>query len=372
MSLQEACRVAIRRILRKNAEIENPTLGQRHRQPRPKRPRRARQNRLNIMPMSMGMMILSQFDDIRDEDGEEGEGREAEDDEALSSDEEMGLGRRRRMEEDEDEDDEVDRMPDLLQQMRTMRRIMRHVRNEPSTRVSQSSIEDEGLGEDLPEEGEENGRASNGHAESQDHLLMNGHLNDDNQNVCRDTSSSNSSDDGDMDMMNESGEVMGAIPITPSRQRYSSNTSTSTSCTSGVGTCSSVEEPPEMDYIQELEDEEDLQRDGTATDQANGHSPGNSSRYHSCSEALEEEDEDDDSSREMCQYLGPHLSYQVPIIQRHDDEPDCMDLGDDEGRVDPPPEFEGPKVTYRSCMQEKVQQLPIPSALKQFLLHYRT
>ncbi|XP_013413841.1 protein-L-isoaspartate O-methyltransferase domain-containing protein 1 [Lingula anatina] len=63
LSLQEACRCGIRRILRSNINILHPNLSTRKRR-KPKCPKRPRHHRhVNIVPMSMGMMILGRFDD---------------------------------------------------------------------------------------------------------------------------------------------------------------------------------------------------------------------------------------------------------------------------------------------------------------------
>ncbi|KAL5016607.1 hypothetical protein ScPMuIL_006196 [Solemya velum] len=62
-SLQELCRVSIRRILRSFIHQEHPDLNHRpKRQKKPKKKRR-RQQQLNVVPMSMGMMILGQFEE---------------------------------------------------------------------------------------------------------------------------------------------------------------------------------------------------------------------------------------------------------------------------------------------------------------------
>ena len=73
-----------------------------------------------------------------------------------------------------------------------------------------------------------------------------------------------SSDEMDVDV-SDSNNISGAIPITEptggahhTRRRCSSNTSVSTSVTSGIGTCSSVEEVPEMDFIKELDSEDEF------------------------------------------------------------------------------------------------------------------
>ena len=77
-----------------------------------------------------------------------------------------------------------------------------------------------------------------------------------------DTPSGGSSDEMDVDV-SDSNNISGAIPITETggahqRRRCSSNTSVSTSVTSGIGTCSSVEEVPEMDFIKELDSEDEF------------------------------------------------------------------------------------------------------------------
>lgn len=65
--MQDVCRYNIRSYLRKNILIQIPQLQnvqRNRRQPKPKRhPRSGRSRRINIVPMSVGMMILGNFDE---------------------------------------------------------------------------------------------------------------------------------------------------------------------------------------------------------------------------------------------------------------------------------------------------------------------
>ena len=64
MSIQEHCRISIRRILREHIRTQHPELEKKrrpkkvHKQPSPRRG-----NRINMVPMNMGMMILGGFGD---------------------------------------------------------------------------------------------------------------------------------------------------------------------------------------------------------------------------------------------------------------------------------------------------------------------
>jgi len=66
MTLQEVCRIVVRRILRKNIQLEYPSLSPgaaaKRRPPRPRRPRHCeRRRRINFIPMQAGLMIVGQF-----------------------------------------------------------------------------------------------------------------------------------------------------------------------------------------------------------------------------------------------------------------------------------------------------------------------
>ncbi|XP_064625900.1 protein-L-isoaspartate O-methyltransferase domain-containing protein 1-like [Lineus longissimus] len=66
LNLQEICRITIRKILRDVIQLEHPQNGRKKRK-KPKK-KRANKKRVNIVPMSMGMMILSHFDSDSDDD----------------------------------------------------------------------------------------------------------------------------------------------------------------------------------------------------------------------------------------------------------------------------------------------------------------
>lgn len=77
--LQELCRTTIRRILRTNIHKLHPGLSKVRKCVKKKRRRTNRLSNLNIVPLSMGMMILRHFDNEQDEDESdesETEGRE--------------------------------------------------------------------------------------------------------------------------------------------------------------------------------------------------------------------------------------------------------------------------------------------------------
>lgn len=67
--LQELCRTNIRRILRTNIHKLHPGLNKVRKRVKKKPKRTNRLSNLNIVPLSMGMMILRQFDNEREEDG---------------------------------------------------------------------------------------------------------------------------------------------------------------------------------------------------------------------------------------------------------------------------------------------------------------
>ena len=287
-----------------------------------------------------------------------------------------------------------------------------------------------------------------------------------------DTPSGGSSDEMDVDGNN----VSGAIPITDCgghpRRRCSSNTSVSTSVTSGIGTCSSVEEVPEMDFIKELDSEDefvqakshqggDSERNDSGSDEqehlkrkssdsegnledfsflrveSNGSSAAKCSKTENGASSSSSRDKNNKCSPSSLSRLfdskngskmsafdaldnnGYHNHNQDQTINHKQDENDDDDDADEDSEnpfdspLEPPPlpplypsassfyrpipvcapptppprkgilldamdkeedssqgEPSGP--TFRICMKEKVDLLPIPSALKNFLLFYRT
>ncbi len=67
MSIQEHCRVGIRRLLREHIQQEFPDLGRRRRPKRArKHPSPGRGRRGRMIPMNMGMMVLGGFGDSDD------------------------------------------------------------------------------------------------------------------------------------------------------------------------------------------------------------------------------------------------------------------------------------------------------------------
>ena len=74
MSLQDVCRVAIRRILRRNIQIENPQLGRKRQKRAKRRPPMEKRRRINLVPMQSGLMVLGQFGGDSDSDFEIGRG----------------------------------------------------------------------------------------------------------------------------------------------------------------------------------------------------------------------------------------------------------------------------------------------------------
>lgn len=101
-SLQELCRVSIRRILRSFIHQEHPDLNHRpKRQKKPKKKRR-RQQQLNVVPMSMGMMILGQFEESDTSDIEDS--KQFDSDQSHSEDDEVP-DTLEKSDSDEDEDE---------------------------------------------------------------------------------------------------------------------------------------------------------------------------------------------------------------------------------------------------------------------------
>ena len=257
MTLQEICRILLRRILRKRIEEDNPTIGK----SRPKKPKKAKREtvrnrrRVNVVPMSMGMMILGNFDDS---DSEDGPSRLDMEEDYLptrrgehsshrldDSEEEDNTERREEDDVDEEEGSPREGMPDMLQQMADMQRRFYQIARRERQRREEEEEEadhDQGIQEDMDDVPAEPPPSLEPSKEEP-------------QEVVPLTPSSSSSEDMDTSPTRQS--LSHAIPITPSshaRNRCSSSTSVSTSYTSGIGTCSSVEEQHDLDLSKEMGD----------------------------------------------------------------------------------------------------------------------
>lgn len=182
-------------------------------------------------------------------------------------------------------------------------------------------------------EASEEGAAASGSTE-------NGQRGEDDEGRSSDTSLSTSSEE-----VNVADEAHNGIPIA-GRQRCQSSTSVSTSYTSGVGTCSSSEDPREMGLIEELEGE---QRDSSDSPTSNNN--------------LSLTSEDEDMPLDILTYRKP---YKLCRKHRPAKAAKNASTSTDKEMIE-----EEPGASYKTYMIEKVTSLPIPVPLKSFLVYYR-
>lgn len=403
LSLQDACRIKIRRLLRAKINQLYPDLDHRRRPSGgpPQKRRRSREKSLNIGPMNITMMIPRLVNDSDEDAGtieEEGPdftgngadraGQAVQDEENDNNSDGRRLRRRGRFqvptleEESESEDSDLEDapgMPEILRQMAAMqRRFLEITRREIRAERLPTQEEDAGLGEELDDS---DAAAAAGAAaavfskttdqeeeEPQEDLLLN-KSSDESSNPRKgsNTSSSTSGDEMEVDPVPVKGNnVSNAIPIVPSsgRNRCSSSTSVSTSATSGIGTCSSVEEPTEMDFIKELEDEEEVRPSSSVNSYTTALTspepfsascpplPADSSTESSCHvQEYEEEDAESTECYSNCLPSSKDKHCSSDNDKSHSAESQC---------------------SYSRVMLEHIELLPIPLALKQFLGFYRT
>ena len=439
MTLQEVGRIAIRRILRANISSEHPDINNRKRAKKlkPKAPRRHR--RINVVPMSMGMMIMGNFDDSEVDSDTSLTGRSSHDtsgDEehkaTQHSEDEEGSGQEEEEEEEDNsfrgEDDEGPRgMPAILRQMAAMqRRLMdiarrehreRHrqgMEYEPECEQAQGDDTDQGLGEEINNAEPHHSVQENGMVRLADIVEHGEGERSEGKETspakCSDASPS-SSDDMDMELPEASSVHSEAIPITTGaagRQRCSSNTSMSTSCTSGIGTCSSVDEHSDLDFLKELDSEANVLSTSANSGFSASHirkpeGESNGSRVSKDTDMLDidsflAETAAEENGRLQSRQVGnangraPHsptctegglcgLRHLVrpggrsessmldAIAEADANSLEAQDALDMDCFVQDPDDENMP--SFRRCMREKVEQLPVPTAVKHFLLFYR-
>lgn len=236
-SLQDACRVCVRKILREAIHKEHPTL-ERTRQRKPRR-KRNRQKKINIVPMSMGMMILGQFDGSDDEE------RRAviHTEDVDAEDESDGMSDREEEEEEESEGPESSMEAKSGKSASSTAARSVTSKSMPMLTVHQKKpvkeVEREEFCDCKGEETVSSARSSrkNGHQVEKERLGRRSRAVPSDSG--KDTSSDDSDDDFDMhivEMLRSS--AMGMRESPPRKVRCSSSTSADTSETSGVCTVS--------------------------------------------------------------------------------------------------------------------------------------
>ena len=372
LTLHEICRVVIRGVLRKNTLAEHPdTKGlKRTRKPKPQAKKR---RRFTMLPMSM-------FGNI-DRDSDEDESRLAVavyNEEEATTTSETGREQREQREESEGSEEGSDAdMSDALQRVLEHRlrrgpwRGHRVVHHHDWPMDAEEENEDQGIEEDMEDGGKKD-----------DEACTNGDV------VVQPPSLSTSSEEMDSDAHQSFGDTLPiTVPSGERRQRCSSGTSgVSASNTSGVGTCSSVDEQSDVD-------------------KANGYAIEQSANDGSSSNSVESPARDHGNSDHVRNWHTNNTSHcnngrdvagdeKVTVRRRHRQNTvslsSCDEEEDEDVEMDadcstsrsprngvPAPRMEDEerneaRINFKKCLFEKVDLLPIPCALKEYLLFYRT
>ncbi|XP_060080998.1 protein-L-isoaspartate O-methyltransferase domain-containing protein 1-like [Ylistrum balloti] len=364
--LQGICRDGIRRVLRTNIYKEHPSLNAIRKRPAKKeKVKRQRRKHINMVPMSMGMMILGQFDGSDESDDDSignHQSRPCRDEENISgsdkeqegSDEE---GRHRQRcahqgmeedieesieeeeeEEEEDEDEEEEEFETTGRRRATARQTLHELAtrlNEVRTRLNvQRQLDQMSRRQPNEEEEEDTRHEEKGEVKGEKETECEndndeGHLEDSEENE-EEALQDKIDEQGSLeDLEKEDMELdfTDMLPLPPfpcssgsppHKQRYSSSTSVDTSETSGIGSLS------EASAIGSLGED-------TILMQAMSSSSSQGSRADG----------------------SPEESFMDSIKQPTK----CIDTV--------------PKECVKTYMKEKINLLPLPEALKAFLMYYR-
>ena len=347
MTLQEVCRIVVRRILHKNIQLEYPSLSPRatarRRPPRPRRPRRCeRRRRINFIPMQAGLMIVGQFPpvDSDDENDDRGLGTDDDDHNATMSDG------------DRDNDASPSESAAFLRPLFWRSPNLFPTANPPT--------EEDMAFEAEPDDEDRELRMENGVA-YKDSEIPNSDSDDDEDEV-------DAADVADSTLTTETSSNTASEAIVIRSSEQSSANGYSTSYSSGIGTCSSVGAESESGNSTDIASSEDLLKTGVPLP-ATSHdpmfdddafdvdlSPISALKSHLRNGAVE-----DHRSERM-----------ADIVEVQEETGTATEADDAECLTDDPLESDATLgVTFRSCMQDKVSLLPVPAALKDYLLFYR-
>lgn len=343
MTLQEVCRTVVRRILRKNIQLEYPSLSPgataRRRPPRPRRPRRCEhRRRINFIPMQAGLMIVGQFPpmDSDDENADRGLGTDDDDHNAAMSD-------------GENVDRDNDSSPSESAFLRPLfwRSPADLLRNDSATE------EDMAFGVEADEDREV--RMENGVA------YKDGESHDSDSDEEIGAAAAMDSTESAQVSSNTASE---AIVIHTSEP--SSTNGYSTSYSSGIGTCSSLGAESESGNSTDIASTDDLfkngtsaaaSRDGVFDDDAFG---VDLSSVSALKTLLQTRSGTEDHHGERMEDIVEVQEEACTAAEA--EEVDC--LADEPAEADP-------GITFRNCMRDKVNLLPVPAALKDYLMFYR-
>jgi len=342
MTLQEVCRIVVRRILRKNIQLEYPSLnpgaGTKRRPPRPRRPRRCeRRRRINFIPMQAGQFPPMDSDD---ENTDRGLGADDDDHNVVMSD-------------GENVDRDNDSSPSESAFIRPL-----FWRSPPNFLHSDSATEEDMAFGVEPDEDREV-RMENGVA----------YKDGENQDSESDEEvGAASATDSTASAKAASNTASEAIVIHTSEP--SSINGYSTSYSSGIGTCSSLGTESELGNGADLASTDDLPKNGTAAaaardaifdDDAFGIDLSSVSALKTlCQMPNGAEDHRNERMEDIVEVQEEPCT----AAEAEEEEADC--LPDEQAEADP-----ASRVTFKCCMREKVNLLPVPAALKDYLLFYR-
>lgn len=369
-TLQELCRTSVRRVLRTNIHKNHPELSKVRKRPKKpkKKPHKGLSN-LNIVPLSMGMMILHQFDrdnSLSDSDEEadrrigevDGSADEKEENE-MDGVEDSNDGIEGKFSTDEEEEDRGSKKATNEGEKESRNNVKEDVEKEEngldpkgvdevekpvdkkSDEESDYGSDEEGkIDKDIDTVAEVNHRADSAQqrveqvASRIDEIIANAmascsqstHANDTRNLSPPDAHWSDTDDDDDGKKYNIEEFIKfgarGKSLEPPRKSRYSSSTSVDTSTTSGIGS-----------FVEEHLDEEMGQCDSEKT------SPGWS-------------------------HLEPEASGACKPQTMDVEETESGDERSSEGN-------EVTKVTLSVYMKEAIEVLPLPSAMKSYLKYYR-
>lgn len=380
-TLQELCRCTVRRVIRTNMHKKHPELSKVRKRPRkPKKTAAKGHSNLNIVPLSMGMMILHQFDrdnSLTDSDDEERDraieaNENSEDEDEHLMDDLEGNSGEIEAKFSSDEDDEVNDAEIMEQVMNKNENATEGKDAVNEVLKTESGVKTNGncIVADKPIEKKSDSESDYGsdeEPESNDAIDTVADVNSTVEQVeqgARQTASrvdkiianvmascsprpetdhhleslrppearwSDTDDDADEDkkynieeFINYGTKDKNLAP--PRKSRYSSNTSVDTSTTSGIGS-----------FVEEHLDEE--------------------MGRHCDSEKIS------------------HGWNQIePESGCSESKPQIMDIEENESNDDDKvsdEEEDVPKITLSQCMKEAIDSLPLPSSMKAYLNYYR-
>lgn len=332
--LQDISRIVVRRILRRNIQIENPNIDQKL--PRRQKKLPDRQHRINLMPLETGLMVMNQLTDSESDPENEDQENEAEE-----------TGRQIVAGEDTRNDEIRDHVfPSLLFPPPSIGhgkyvKLQRNVEGEEAATSEEPPLE-----------------VDNGFVEGHDDQEV------DSEGVYCDEA--------------EASKAGSETICIRNRKTTSSSNGFSASYSSGIGTCSSLD----VESIA-LDSQFSDDADGTSCDAINGNGRGDlpvwdldfdmavaddTPAYWPKADSPSPQTSVFRSTLDTFAASGP--SYEPPLQCPEEETRSTVQeavVGGNEGKEKPP----SSGTMYRALLRQKILALPIPVPLKNFLLFYR-